>query len=147
MVRLGLCPLAFWDPADLLGLPDSSVGKESAFNAGDPGSIAGLGRSTGERDRLPSPEFLGFPCGSTGKESACNAGDPGLIPGSGRSPGEGKGYPLQYSGLENSMDCVVLGVAKKRTRLNNNFTVHLGLSAENHPFPLCLAFSAFPVPI
>ena len=42
-----------------------------------------------------------FPGSSVGKESACNAGDPGLIPGSGRSPGEGKGYPLQYSGLEN----------------------------------------------
>ena len=48
--------------------------------------------------------LLGFPCGSAGKESACNAGDLGLIPGLGRSPGEGKGYPLQYSGLENSMD-------------------------------------------
>ena len=46
----------------------------------------------------------GFPHGSVGKESACNAGDPGLIPGLGRSPGEGKGYPLQYSDLENSMD-------------------------------------------
>ena len=46
--------------------------------------------------------FMGFPCGSAGKESACNAGDLGLIPGLGRSPGEGKGYPLQYSGLENS---------------------------------------------
>ena len=45
-----------------------------------------------------------------GKESARNARDPGLIPGSGRSPGEGKGYPLQYSGLENSM--TVHGVAK-----------------------------------
>ena len=45
----------------------------------------------------------GFFCGSAGKESACNAGDLGLIPGLGRSPGEGKGYPLQYSGLENSM--------------------------------------------
>ena len=45
---------------------------------------------------------LGFPCGSAGKESACNVGDLGLIPGLGRSPGEGKGYPLQYSGLENS---------------------------------------------
>ena len=44
------------------------------------------------------------PCFSAGKESACNAGDLGLIPGLGRSPGEGKGYPLQYSGLENSMD-------------------------------------------
>ena len=58
---------------------------------------------------------LWLPCGSAGKESACNAGDLGLIPGLGRSPGEGKGYQLQYSGLENSMDCVVLGVAKSRT--------------------------------
>ena len=47
---------------------------------------------------------LGFPCGSAGKESACNVEDLGSIPGLGRSPGEGKGYPLQYSGLENSMD-------------------------------------------
>ena len=45
-----------------------------------------------------------FPCGSAGKESACNVGDLGSIPGLGRRPGEGKGYPLQYSGLENSMD-------------------------------------------
>ena len=48
-------------------------------------------------------KWMGFP-GSDGKESACNAGDLRLIPGSGRSPGEGKGYPLQYSGLENVMD-------------------------------------------
>ena len=47
---------------------------------------------------------MGFPCGSVGRESACNAADLGLIPGLGRSPREGKGYPLQYSGLENSMD-------------------------------------------
>ena len=47
---------------------------------------------------------LGFPCGSAGKESACNAGDLGLIPGLVRCPGERKGYPLQYSGLENSVD-------------------------------------------
>ena len=47
----------------------------------------------------------GFPCGSAGKESTCNAGDLGLIPELGRCPGEGKGYPLQYSGLENSMGC------------------------------------------
>ena len=53
-------------------------------------------------DRLPTPVFLDFPCGSAGKESACNAGDLGLIPGLGRSPEEGKGYLLQYSGLENS---------------------------------------------
>ena len=70
------------------------------------------------RDRLPTPVFLGFTCGSAGKDSACNAGDLGLIPGLGRSPGEGKGYPLQYSGLENSMDCIVHWVTKSRTRLS-----------------------------
>ena len=70
------------------------------------------------RDRLPTPVFLGFPCGSAGKESAYNVGDLGLIPGLGRSPGEGKGYPLQYSGLENSMDCIVHGVAKSQTGLS-----------------------------
>jgi len=59
---------------------------------------------------------LGFPCGS---ESICNAGDLGLIPGLGRSPGEGKGYPFQYSSLENSMDCIVHGVAKTWTRLSD----------------------------
>jgi len=52
----------------------------------------------------------GFPGGSAGKESACNAGDLGLIPGLGRSPGERKGYPLQYSGLENSTDYIVHGI-------------------------------------
>ena len=56
------------------------------------------------RDRLPTPIFLGFPHGSAGKESTCNAADLGLIPGLGRSPGEGKGYSLQYSGLENSKE-------------------------------------------
>ena len=58
---------------------------------------------------------MGFPGGSAGKESACNAGDLGSIPGLGRSPGEGKGSPLQYSGLENSMDCIVHGVTKSQT--------------------------------
>ena len=48
--------------------------------------------------------FMGFPHSSVGKESTCDTGDPGSIPGLGRSPGEEKGYPLQYSGLENSMD-------------------------------------------
>ena len=54
---------------------------------------------------LTTSVFLGFPCGSAGKESACNAGDLGSIPGLAGSLEEGKGYPLQYSGLENSMDC------------------------------------------
>ena len=60
----------------------------------------------------------GFPCGSAGKESTCNAGDLSSIPGLGRSPGDENSYPLQYSGLENSKDCVVHGVAKSRTRLS-----------------------------
>ena len=71
------------------------------------------------RDRLSTPVFLGFPGGSAGKESTCNGEDLGSIPGLGRSPGEGKGYPLQYSGLENSMDFIVHGVAKSWTRLSN----------------------------
>ena len=58
-----------------------------------------------------------LPCGSAGKESACNGGDLDSIPGLERSPWEGKGYPLQYSGLENSMDCIVYGVAKNQTWL------------------------------
>ena len=71
-----------------------------------------VGKIPWRRDRLPTPVFLGFPCDSAGKESACNAGDLGLIPGLERSSGEGKGYPLQYSGLVNSMDYTVHEVAK-----------------------------------
>ena len=67
-----------------------------------------------------------FPGSSAGKESACNEGDLGLTPGLGRSPKEGNGYPLQYSGLGNSMDCMVHGVAKSRTRLSN-FHFHFSL--------------------
>ena len=72
-----------------------------------------------EKGRLPIPAFLGFPCGSAGKESARNAGNLGSIPGLERSPGGGKGYPLQYSGLENSMDYTVHGMAKSWTGLSN----------------------------
>ena len=61
------------------------------------------------------PWMWGFPGGSDSKESTCNAGDLGLIPGLGRCPGEGNGYPPQYSGLENSMDCKVHGVEKSWT--------------------------------
>ena len=60
-----------------------------------------------------------FPDSSVGKESACNAGDPGSIPGSGRSPGEGKGYPLQHSGPENSMDCIAHVVSKSPAGLSD----------------------------
>ena len=64
---------------------------------------------------------MGFPCGSAGKESAyCRSGfDPWV----GKTPGEENGYPLQYSGLENSMDCIVHGVAKSRTRLSDFYSL------------------------
>ena len=84
-----------------------------------------LGREDpSKRDRLPTPVFLGFPCDSAGKESTCNVGDLGSIPGLGRSPGEGKGYPLQYSGLEKSMDCIVYGVARSQTQLSDSLSLH-----------------------
>ena len=63
--------------------------------------------------------FLGFPCGSAGKESVCNVGDLGLKPGLGRPSGEGKDCPLQYSGLENSVDHIVHRVTKSRTLLSD----------------------------
>ena len=68
----------------------------------------------------------GFRDSPVGKESVCNAGDLSLISGLGRAPREGKGYPLQYSGLESSMDCIIVhGVAKSRTRLSDfHFPVH-----------------------
>ena len=59
--------------------------------------------------------YTGFPGGSAGKQSACNAGDLGSIPGLGRPPGEGNSYPLQYSGLENSMDCIFHRVTRSQT--------------------------------
>ena len=78
-----------------------------------------VGKIPWRMDRLPTPVFLGFPGDSDDKESACRAGDLGSVPGLGRSPGEGKGYLLQYSGLENSMDCIVYGATKSRTRLSD----------------------------
>ena len=86
-------------PELLERFPGSSAGEVSACSAGDPGSIPGLGRHAGERDRLPTPVFLGFPGGSAGEESTCSGGDLGSI-------------PLQYSVLESCMDCVVHGIAR-----------------------------------
>ena len=78
----------------------------------------------------------GFPYGSAGKDSACNAGDLSSIPGFERSPGEGKGYPLQYPGLENSMDCT-----KSQTWLSDfHFTLLAKCRIWNlsyFPFPSC----------
>ena len=76
------------------------------------------GTKLGFQLRLSGTRTMVSSTGEAGKESACNAGDLGSIPGL-RSPGEGKGYPLQYSGLENSMDYTVHGVTKSRTRLSD----------------------------
>ena len=71
------------------------------------------------RNRLLTPVFLGFPCSSAGKESACTVGDWDSIPGLWRSCGEGNSYPLQYSALENFMNCIVHGVTKSQTQLSD----------------------------
>ena len=83
-----------------------------------------VGKTCWRREKLSTPVFLGFLCGSVGKESTCNVGDPGSIPGLGRSPGEEKGYPLQYSDLENSMDYTVHGVTKSHPPLSD-FHFHI----------------------
>ena len=96
------------------GFPDSSVGKESACNAGDPGLIPGSGRSPGEG--------IGYPLQYcwTSLVAQLVKNPPAMRETwvrslGGKIPGEGKGYSLQYSGLENSMDCIVHGVAKSWT--------------------------------
>ena len=87
-----------------------------------------VGKIHWRRDRLPTPVFLGFPYSSAGKEFTCNEGDMGSIPGLGRPPGEEKVYPLQYSVLENSMDCRAHGVTKSWTGLSD---FHFCFSALN----------------
>ena len=84
----------------------------------------------------------GFPGGSAGKESACSAGDLGSIPGLGRSPEEGNGCPLQYAGLEDSMDCKAHGVAKSQTLTEQ---LSLSLSSQTPAFLPCwlLLYSEF----
>ena len=101
-----------------MGFPHSSVSKESACNAGNPDLIPGLGRSPGE--------VIGYTLQCSWASLVAKLvkklpvmRETWVHPGLGRFPGEGKGYPLQYSGLENSMDCIVHGVAKSQTRLSN----------------------------
>ena len=119
------------------GFPGSSAGKESACNAGDPGSISQSGRSPGEGVGYP----LQYSWASLVTQLVKNLpGDLGSIPGLGRPPGEGNGYTFQYSDLENSMDCIVHGVTKSQTRqsdfhllINGNF---LGLQLHYSLNPL-----------
>ena len=116
-----------------MGFPDSSVGKRIRLQSRRPWFDSWVWKIPWRRDRLPSPVFLGFPCGSAGKESTCNVGDLGSVPGLGRSPGEGKGYPLQYSDLENSMDCIVSRVAESQTWLRD-FHFSSFTYRKVHPF-------------
>ena len=107
----------------LILILDCSVGKESTWMQETP--VWSLGQEDfWRKDRLPTPVFLGFPCGSAGKESTHNGGDLGSIPGLGRSPGAGKGYPLWYSGLKNSMDCTVqeLDMTEQLSKRKNKFS-------------------------
>ena len=106
------------------------------------------GSSTLQADALTSKhQFFGtqlswhsgFPGGSIGKESTCNVGDLGSIPGLGRSPGEGKGNPLQYSGLENSMDYMVHGVAKSQTQVSDFHFPDIKLTKLCHCYVKLLA--------
>ena len=94
--------------------PGSSAGKEYTCNVGDPGSIPGSGRSTGEGVGYPLQDSWASLVAQLVKESTCSVGDLGSIPELGRSPGEGNGYPLQYSDLENSMDPIVHEVQRVR---------------------------------
>ena len=128
------------------GFPNSSVGKESACKCRRPKFYSWVGKICSRREKAThsnirawktpqtvypwvckeadrtkwiSLSVLGFPCGSAGKETTCKMGDLGLIPGLGRSPGKGKGYPLQYSGLENHTGCIIHGDTKSRRGLSD----------------------------
>ena len=103
-------------------LPNASDGSDAPARASTGRAAfaaSPLGRLCGFPQSIQPPFNKGFPGGSAGEESACNVGDLGSIPGLGRSPEEGNGYPLQYSGLENSTDWTVHGVAKSGTRLRD----------------------------
>ena len=113
------CPLFHFRKRKWKDFPHSSVGKRICLQCRRPQFNSWVGKIPWTKDRLPTPVFLGFPCGSACKEFACNVGDLRSIPGLGRFPGEGKGSPLQYSGLENSVDCIIHGVAKSLTRLSD----------------------------
>ena len=101
------------------GFPDSSFGKESVFNAG-PQFNSWVGKFCWRRDRLPTEVFWGFPCGSAGKKIQCRR--PGFDPWVGKFPWR-RERPLQYSGLENSIDCIVHGLAKSGTQLSDSLSL------------------------
>ena len=91
-----------------------------------------LGREDPREDGKATHSSTGLCWWLSGEESTCNVGDLSSIPGLGRSPGEGKGYPVQYSGLENSMDCIVRGLTKSWTQLSS-FHFHIASQAPDLP--------------
>ena len=93
----------------------TSIAAQLVKNPLAPAFNSWVGKIPCRRDRLPTPVFLGFPDVSDGKESAGSVGDLGLVPGLERSPGEWNSYQFQYSGLENSMDCIVHEISKSQT--------------------------------
>ena len=124
------------------GFPDSSVGKESACNAGDPGSIPGSGRSNGEGIGYPLQYYWASLVSQLVKNPpAMQVEDLGSIPALGRSPREEKGYPLWYSGLENSMDYIVLGIARSQKGLSD-FHFHSLRKFEVYSTVLLIQFSS-----
>ena len=112
-------------------LPNPGMEPESPVWQAEPEPIGSLVSKDPLQMKLPllqlhpallhPPNMVGFPGGSPVKESVCNTGNVGSIPGSKRSPGEKKGYPPQYFGLENPMDCIVHVVAKSWAWLNNYY--------------------------
>ena len=113
------------------GFLDSSLGKEFACNAGDPGLIPRLGRSAGEGIVYPLQYFLCFPHGSAGRESAHNMEDLGLIPGLGRFPWRREQLPTPVFWPGEFMDCIVHGITNSQTRLGHfDFPSLLLLSVE-----------------
>ena len=126
------------------GFPDISVGKESACNAGDPGSIPGSGRSTGEGIGYPPQYSWAYFVAQLVKNLPAMWETWVRSLSWEDSPREGSGYPLQYSGLENSMDCIVHGVTKSQTQLSDfhftRFSPVLSLRPGRSFLPLlCLA--------
>ena len=116
----------------LVAPSDGSAGKESSCNAGDPGSIPGSGRSTGEGTSYPLQYSWASLVAQLVKNLPAMREDLGSIPGLERSPGERKGCPLHYSGLENFMDCTVHGVAKSWTRESDFDTQWACLKCRRH---------------
>ena len=124
------------------GFPDSSVGKESTCNAGDPGLIPGLGRSAGEGIGYP----LQYPWASLVAQLVKNLPamqETGLIPRLGRSPGEEKVYPLQYSGLKNSMDCIDHGVTESDLTEQLSLMVQKIYILSDRCFKSCLLYVSY----